>query len=68
MAEFTLQSKEHVLTIKEKNIIYRNRKSYIELIDSEDNVTEVEVEIGISDGIYTEVLSNLKKSDRVKLQ
>ncbi|MBL86187.1 MAG: hypothetical protein CMO82_05970 [Winogradskyella sp.] len=68
LAEFTLQSKEHVLTIKEKNIIYRNRKSYIELIDSEDNVTEVEVEIGISDGIYTEVLSNLKKSDRVKLQ
>ncbi len=68
LAEFTLQSKEHALTIKEKNIIYKNRKSYVELVDIEDNVTEVKIDIGISDGIYTEVLSNLKKSDRVKIQ
>ncbi len=68
LAEFTLLSKEHALTIKEKNIIYKNRKSYVELVDIEDNVTEVKIEIGISDGIYTEVLSNLKKSDRVKVQ
>lgn len=68
LAEFTLQTKEHALTIKEKNIIYRNRKSYIELIDTKGNIAEKEIEIGISDGIYTEVLSNLKKSDRVKVQ
>lgn len=68
LAEFTLQSKKHALTIKEKNIIYKDRKSYVELVDIEDNITQVNIEIGISDGIYTEVLSNLKKSDRIKIQ
>lgn len=68
LAEFTLQQKNNVLSIKEKNIIYRNRKSFIELIDVNDDTNEVEIEVGISDGIYTEVLSNLKKSDRVKIQ
>jgi len=68
LAELTLQSKEHALTIKEKNIIYRNRKYYVELIDLKNNITEIEIEVGISDGIYTEVLSNLKKSDKVKIQ
>lgn len=68
LAEFALQSREHVLSIKEKNIIYRNRKSFIELIDLDGSVTEIEIKVGVSDGIYTEILSNLKKSDRVKIQ
>ena len=68
LAEFTLQQKDNVLSIKEKNIIYRNRKSFIQLIDINDDTKEVAIEVGISDGIYTEVLSNLQKSDRVKIQ
>jgi HlyD family secretion protein len=68
LAEFTLQKKNHVLSIKEKNIIYRNRKSYVELIGDNDIVKEFEIEVGISDGIFTEILSNLKKSDKVKVQ
>lgn len=68
LAEFILELKDDVLSIKEKNIIYRNRKSFVELIDENEIVKEIEIEVGISDGIYTEVLSNLKKSDRVKVQ
>jgi HlyD family secretion protein len=68
LAEFTLKQKNNVLSIKEKNIIYKNRKSFIELIGVNDETKEIEVEVGISDGIYTEILSNIKKSDRVKIQ
>ena len=68
LAEFTLQDRQHVLSIKEKNIIYRNRKSYVELVDVENNINEVEIKIGISDGIYTEILSHLDENDRVKVQ
>ncbi len=68
LAEFVLQKKEHTLTIKEKNIIYRNKNSFVEVIGIDDNIKEIEIETGLSDGIYTEVLSNLKKFDRIKVQ
>ncbi|WP_166386931.1 efflux RND transporter periplasmic adaptor subunit [Polaribacter sp. 11A2H] len=68
LAEFTLQHKEDVLSVKEKNIIFRNRKSFIELIGENDVIETVEVKVGISDGVYTEVLSKLKKSDKIKIQ
>ncbi|MGZ0016475.1 efflux RND transporter periplasmic adaptor subunit [Yeosuana sp. AK3] len=68
LAEFTLQQKENALSIKEKNIIYRNRKAFVELIVQDDAIEEIEIDVGISDGIYTEVLLNLKKSDKVKPQ
>jgi HlyD family secretion protein len=68
LAEFTLENKEDILSIKEKNIIFRNRKAFIELIEDDNSITEVEIKVGISDGIYTHVLSNLKRTDRVKIQ
>ena len=68
LAEFTLQKKEEVLSIKEKNIIYKNRKSYVEIIEEDETINEIEIEIGISDGIYTEIISGIKKKDKIKIQ
>lgn len=68
LAEFLLESKKDILTIKEKNIIYKGRKSYIEVIHNNDKITEVEIFRGISDGIYTEIKKGVSKSDRVKIQ
>jgi len=68
LAEFVLQKREATLSIKEKNIIYKSRKSYVELIAKDDSISEIEITVGISDGIYTEVLSGIKKSDRIKIQ
>ncbi len=68
LAEFSLQKKEKVLSIKEKNIIYKNRKSYVELINDDESINEVEIKIGISDAIYTEIKSGVKKSNRIKIQ
>lgn len=68
LAEFLLESKKDVLTIKEKNIIYKGRKSYVEVINNDEKITEVEISRGISDGIYTEIKEGLSKSYRVKIQ
>lgn len=68
LAEFILQKKDRVLSIKEKNIIYKNRKSYTEIIIDDEIIDEIEVKTGISDGIYTEIISGLKKSDKIKIQ
>ena len=56
------------VSIKEKNILYKNGKSYVELIVNNDSISEIEIQTGISDGIYTEVISDLDKLDRVKIQ
>ncbi|MGY0427362.1 MAG: hypothetical protein ACWIPI_11150, partial [Polaribacter sp.] len=68
LAEFVLQKKDAVLSIKEKNIIYKNRKSYVEIIKTDETIHEIEIKTGISDGIYTEVISGIKKSDKIKIQ
>jgi HlyD family secretion protein len=68
LGEFILQQKKEALSIKEKNIIYKNRKSFVELIDEDENISEIEIKTGVSDGIYTEILSGIKKNDKIKLQ
>ena len=68
LAEFLLESKAGALSIKEKNIIYKGRKSYVEVISNDDKITEIEISRGMSDGIYTEIKSGISKKDRVKSQ
>jgi len=68
LAEFLLKSKKETLSIKEKNIIYKGKKSYVEVIHNDDKITEVEILRGISDGIYTEIKSGISQSDRIKIQ
>lgn len=68
LGEITLEKKHHILSIKEKNIIYKNRKAYLEIINQDEEIFEIEVVTGISDGVYTEIKRGLKLSDLVKLQ
>jgi HlyD family secretion protein len=68
LAEFVLQQKTKILSIKEKNIIYKNRKSYIEIIKDDETINEIEIKVGISDGIYTEIISGITKKDKIKIQ
>lgn len=68
LAEFLLKSKQKALSIKEKNIIYKGRKSFVEILDKKDIVNRVEIVRGISDGIYTEIKKGVSTSDRVKVQ
>ncbi len=68
LAEFLFERKKDVLTIKEKNIIYKGRKSFVEVIRNNGEVIEIEILRGISDGIYTEVKEGISKSNQVKIQ
>ena len=68
LAEFLLESKANVLSVKEKNIIYKGSKSFVEIVKNKDVITKVEITRGISDGIYTEIKKGISKIDRVKSQ
>lgn len=68
LAELLLDSKKDIISIKEKNIIYKGRKVFVEVVNSNKKVNIVEVLRGVSDGIYTEIKKGISKKDRIKIQ
>lgn len=70
-AEIILEEHKNVLMIPEGAIIYdREKKASVEMPDpkAKDGKKKVAVQIGISNGAKTEVLSGLKEKDQVVLQ
>jgi len=70
-AEIILEEHKNVLQIPEGSIIYENqKKASVEVPDpkGKDGKRKVAVNIGISNGAKTELLSGLKEGDQVVLQ
>jgi HlyD family secretion protein len=70
-AEIILEEHKAVLQIPEGAIIYdKDKKSYVDIPDTseKDGMKKIAVNIGISNGAKTEVLSGLKEGDQVVLQ
>lgn len=67
-AEIIVEEKRDILTLPESCVIYdRERKTFAEVPDpsSEGMRRRVPIEIGISDGSMTEIVSGLKEGDQV---
>ena len=70
-AEIILEEHKNVLQIPEGAIIYdKDRKASVEVPDpkGKDGQSKIAINIGISNGAKTEVLSGLKEGDQVILQ
>jgi HlyD family secretion protein len=70
-AEVILEEHKNVLQIPEGSIIYdKDKKASVEVPDSsaKDGKKKIAVNIGISNGAKTELLSGLKEGDQVVLQ
>lgn len=58
-------SAENVLIVPSITITSRQDKHYVRVLSGDDNVERREVEVGISDGVYTEIRSGLAEGERV---
>ena len=70
-AEIILEEHKNVLQIPEGSILYdKDKKASVEVPDprAKDGKNKIAVNIGISNGAKTEVLSGLKEGDQVVLQ
>ena len=70
-AEIILEEKKGVLIVPENAVIYdRHRKASLEIPDStsEKGKKKVPVQVGISNGVKTEVVAGLKEGQQVLLQ
>ncbi|MEM5566711.1 efflux RND transporter periplasmic adaptor subunit [Psychroserpens sp. AS72] len=68
-ASIILEKADKVLAIKEALVQYDNetKKPYVEIEIGDQQFERREVELGISDGIFVEVKSGIKKEDKIKV-
>lgn len=67
-ADIILDSREQVIAIQERDIIIEDDKSYVEKVVGDQEFDRHEVEVGLSDGIYTEVLSGVDTTMQFKVR
>lgn len=65
-ADIVLDQKENVLSVKESNLIFEDDKIFVEVETGPQTFEKKEIKTGLSDGINIEILSGLKKEDKVK--
>lgn len=61
-----INKRDSVLSIQERDVIYRNDSTFVEKVVGEDQYEELEVDLGLSDGINIEVLAGLDTTMSIK--
>ncbi len=65
--DIIIYQRDNVLAIKERDIIYEDAKTLVE-VKNGDDFDRVEIQVGISDGLNTEVLAGLDTTALVRVQ
>ncbi len=68
-ASIVLDQKDSVLSLKEAHLQFdkETEKPYVEVMTGENEFERKDIEIGVSDGIYVEVLSGITEEDKIKV-
>ena len=68
-ASIVTQTKENILAIDEYLLQFDNKtkEAFVEIEISDQNFEKRKIEIGISDGVYAEVLSGVSLNDKIKV-
>ena len=65
-ANVVLERKDNVLSIDEGLISFEEDGAYVEIETTEQQFERRKLELGLSDGIYIEVISGLTEEDKIK--
>ena len=64
-AEIVLERKDNILALEEKFFIFKNDSILVEIVDNNNQLKQVKIKTGISDGIYTEIVSGLEHTSQI---
>jgi len=64
-ADIIIKKKDSILIIPERLIEFRDDSAFVEVQDSAEIITQVPVEVGLSDGINIEITSGLTEGDKI---
>ena len=65
-ADIILERKDKVVTINERDIIFKDDKSIVEIVKGDQEFEEVEIQTGLSDGVLIEVVSGIDTTTQIK--
>ncbi len=68
VAEMILDKRDSILSIKERNLIFKNDSIFVELLNLENQINKRLVKTGLSDGLRIEITEGLSLGDKVKVQ
>jgi len=68
-ASIILAKVDDALAIKEALVQFdpKTQKPFVEVMTGDQNFTRKEIELGVSDGIYVQVLSGISENDKIKV-
>ena len=66
--DIILDRRDSVITLKERDVIFKNDSTYIEVQTGDQEFEKQMVEVGLSDGIQIEVLNGVDTTTQVKVQ
>jgi len=61
-----ISKRDSVVSIQERDVIYRDDSTYVEKVVGDNEYEEIAVKLGLSDGIYIEVLDGLDTTTSIK--
>ena len=64
-AEIVLKRHDHVLSIEEKHLVYQKDSTFLYILDADNKKIKKQVDLGISDGVYTEILNGVSIDDKI---
>jgi len=65
-ADVILDKREQVVAIQERDVVYSGDTSFVEIKTGDQEFEKKMVELGISDGMYTEVVNGIDTSTMIK--
>lgn len=67
-ADIILQRKDQVITVNERDVVFKEDKAFVELVKGDQEFEEVEIQTGLSDGVLVEVVSGLDTATQIKMR
>ena len=67
-AEIVVERKNHVLALEEKYFQFNYDSVFVEIVADKSKYEKRFLKTGISDGIYTEIISGVDSLDHIKKQ
>lgn len=65
-ADIILERRDKVVTINERDIIFKDDKRFVEVVKGDQEFEEVEIKTGLSDGVLIEVVSGIDTTTQIK--
>lgn len=66
--DIILDQRQNVVTIKERDLLFEEGKTYVEIQIGDQEFEKQEVQVGLSDGVTIEVLNGIDTTTQIKVQ